>query len=599
MPQLTIQQAFELALSHHRAGRLREAEQIYVQVIAFAPQHADSLHMLGTIAGQSGRPQAAAKLIRQAIALNPNCAEAYNNLAVVLRDMGQLDDAIAAWRRAIVLKPGIFQSHSNLGNALREKGEVDEAIAACRQAIRLQPGDAKAHNNLGIALKENGLLDEAIAAYQESIQLAPSVAEPYHNLGNALKEKGQFDEAITATRQAIALRRDFLQAWISLGNSLADQGLLDEATAAFEKAIELQPNYEKAHSNVAATLNERGDLEKAIAAPRQDVDSNPDFAEAHLNLALTLLARGDFERGWQEHEWRLKCNHPHAARRVFAQPHWDGSPLAGRTILLHVEQGLGDTLQFVRYVPLVAQFGGRIIVECQPELQRLIQRMHGGLQVIARGQPLPAFDVQSSLFSLPKIFKTTLASIPAAVPYLVPDTHLVDHWRKTRLVSTPGLKVGLVWVGNPAHKKDRFRSIPLDRLSPLAQVPGVTYFNLQKEDTQRQPDRAPSALLPYPLLSAQHDFADTAAAISCTDLIITVDTSVAHLAGAMGHAVWILLPFSPDWRWLLGRADSPWYPSMRLFRQPALGDWDSVLAAVASALHELVLKAAMNHVPEL
>jgi Flp pilus assembly protein TadD len=545
MPQLTIQQAFNLAHAHHRAGRLREAESIYQQILAHRPQHADVLNMLGAIAGQSGQPEKAANLIRQSIALKPDVAEAYNNLAIVLMDMGQLDEAISNWRQALSLKPDIPGTHSNLGNALRERGEIDEAIATCRKAIRLAPEHAAAHNNLGLALKDKGLLDDAIVAYRQAIALSPSYAEAHHNLGNALMDKGLLDAAIAESREATALKPDLPEAWMSLGNALADQGSLEQSIHAFRQA-------------------------------RQALALKADQADARHNLALMLLARGDFEEGWAEHEWRYP-----SARRNFKQPRWDGGLLEGQTILLHAEQGLGDTLQFIRYAPMVAKRGGRIIVECQRELQRLIQGMDANFQVVARGERLPEFDLHCPLLSLPFIFKTTLESIPHTVPYLMPDQNLQQLWRQRLNASGDGTKIGLVWAGNPEHKKDRARSIPADRLAPLAQLQGATFFSLQKGPAQQQ--EIPELRL-IQLSPELQDFADTAAAISLMDLIISVDTSVAHLAGALGKAVWVMLPYSADWRWLQKREDSPWYPTMRLFRQPARGDWKSVLRQLVSAL---------------
>jgi Tfp pilus assembly protein PilF len=482
MAQLTIQQAFDLALQHHQAGRLREAEQLYRQVLARQPEHADAIHFLGVIAHQVGRNDIAVGLIRRAIALNPNNADAHNNLGNALKDKGQLDEAIAAFRQAIALNPNIPEAHNNLGNVLTDRGQLDEAIAAFRRAIALRGNYAQAHNNLG----------------------------------NALKDERQLDEAIAAFRQAIAL--------------------------------------------------------------------NPNIPEAHHNLSLALLTRGDFQQGWEEHEWRWRCKDFPSAPRNFAQPQWDGRELEGRTLLLHTEQGLGDAIQFVRYVPLAAQRGGKIIIECQAELQRLFQTMDERCQIVPRGQPLPGFDLHCPLLSLPRVFRTTLANVPKEAPYLHADAEDAGRWENRLADDSLIVKVGLAWAGSPTHKNDRNRSIKLARLAPLGQVPGARFFSLQKGEAAAEAKTPPTGMELVDWTEELKDFADTAALIANLDLVIAVDTAVVHLAGAMGKPVWTLSPYVSDWRWLLDRDDSPWYPTMRLFRQPARGDWDSVITRVADAL---------------
>jgi tetratricopeptide (TPR) repeat protein len=571
MAQLTIQQAFDLALQHHQAGRLHEADQLYRQVLAQQPNHAEALHLLGVLARQAERNDVAVDLIRRAIALRPDYPDAHYNLGNALKDTGQLDEAIAAYRQAIALNLNEPEAHSNLGNALRDKGQLDEAIAAYRQAIALNPNFAEAHNNLGVALKDKGQPDEAIAAVRRAIALRGNYAEAHYNLGNALKDKGQLDEAVAAYRRAIALN----------------------------------PNLPEAHGNLGIALKEEGQLDEAIIAFRQAIALSPNLPQVHHNLSLSLLLRGDFEQGWEEYEWRWKCKDFPSSVRNFAQPQWDGRPLEGRTLLLHTEQGLGDAIQFIRYVPLVAQRGGRIILECQPELQRLFQTVAGRCKVVARGQPLPAFDLHCPLLSLPQVFGTNLSSVPNIVPYLSPDPALLDAWSQT--LGSPGgqLRVGLAWAGGPWFKADRTRSLNLQQLAPFAAVSeakpaaaeakpaaaeakpavrGVKFYSLQKGPAGQQAKNPPVGLELVDLGPKLNDFADTAAVMSLMDLIITTDTAVPHLAGALARPVWTMLQFVPDWRWLLERADSPWYPTMRLFRQPCLGDWDSVITRVFEAL---------------
>jgi tetratricopeptide (TPR) repeat protein len=581
---MTIEQLFESGLTHHQAGRLVEASAIYRQVLQQQPDHAEALHLLGLLAAQSERPDIAVGLIRRAIALRPNFAEAQINLGNALRANGQLDEAIAAYRHAIVLRPNYAGIHSNLSDALREKGQFDDAIAACRQAIGLDPNLPEAHNNLGNALRDKGELDAAIAAYRLAISLRPNYAEAYSNLGNALKDTGQLEDAIAAYRQAITLRPDYAQAHNNLGAALAYQGQLDAAIASCHKAIALAPKFADAHNNLGTALADEGQLNEAIASYRQSIVLAPNVPEAHYNLSFALLARGDFQEGWEEHEWRWKCKHFTSPLRNFTQPQWDGEPLEGRTLLLHSEQGFGDALQFIRYVPMAAQRGGRIIVECPPELQRLFQTLPGEYQVVARGQTLPAFDLHCPLLSLPLIFGTTLTNIPKIVPYLQADADASRKWKQRTAACSPGVKVGLAWAGSPGQKNNRNRSTRLAKFAPLAQMEGMRLFSVQKGSAAAESKTPPRGMELIDWTEELTDFAETAALIANLDLVIAVDTAIAHLAGAMGKPVWTLLSFVPDWRWLMERDDCPWYPSMRLFRQPFLGDWESITGRVVDEL---------------
>ena len=584
--RMTLQQQLKSGLWHHQAGRLAEAERIYRQVLAQQPNHADALHLLGVLAGQAGRLDAGIELIRRSIRIKPDYAEAYDNLGNALKRKGHVDEAIAAYRQAIAIRPNYTEAYNNLGNALKGRGQLDEAIAAYRQAIALRPNFAEAHSNLGIALKDKGQLDEAIAAYRQAIALRPNFPEAHSNLGIALKDKGQFDEAIAAFRQAIALNPNIPEAHSNLGNALHDRGQLDEAIVAYRQAIALNPNVPGVHSNLGKALNDKGQLDEAIAVYRQAIALRPNFAGAHNNLSLALLARGDFQQGWEEFEWRLKCEDFPSHQRNLTQPQWDGCPLEGRTILLHTEQGFGDAIQFIRYLPVVAQRGGRIIIACQSQLQRLFLTMAGTCQIVTPGQPLPAFDLHCPLLSLPRVFGTTLDNIPQIVPYLTPEPALAEAWSRTLGAPDGQLRVGLAWAGNPRFKWDRTRSVNLQQLAPFAAARGVKFYSLQKGPPGEQAKNPPVGLELVDLGPELNDFVDTAAVMSLMDLIITTDTSVPHLAGALGRSVWVMLQLVPDFRWLHDRTDSPWYPTMRLFRQPSRGDWDSVITRVVDALSQ-------------
>jgi len=580
----SMQQTFELALQHHQAGRLTEAEPLYRQILAQQPGHAGALQYLGVIARQQGRHDLAVDLICRAIALQPNSPGAYISLGNVLKDRGQLDQAIAAFGQAIALQPDLAEAHGNLGIALQAKGQLEQAIAAFRRAIQLKPGFPEAHNNLGNALHAKGQSEEALAALRQAIALKPNYAEAYSNLGIALKDHGQLDQAIAACRQAIALHPDYAAAYSNLGITLCAQGNLDQAIAACRQAIALKPTNAEAHNNLGVALNEQGRTDEVIAVYRQAIALKPDFADAHQNLGHALLLRGDFAQGWEEFAWRWQCKGPLSPYQNFMQPQWDGSPLNGRTILLHAEQGLGDTIQFIRYMPLVVQRGGRVIVECQAELQRLLQTMAGDIPILARGWPLPEFELHCPLLSLPQWLRTTLATIPNHVPYLTASVPDAAIWQSRLAGHGSTIKIGLLWAGNPQHKNDRHRSMKLANMAPLAQVRGAHFYSLQKGEAATQAKTPPPGMELIGAAEDLKDFADTAGLIANLDLVITVDTAVAHLAGAMGKPVWTLLPYAPDWRWLRDREDSPWYPTMRLFRQPAIGDWDNIIIRVSEAL---------------
>jgi hypothetical protein len=381
---------------------------------------------------------------------------------------------------------------------------------------------------------------------------------------------------------------DHLEAHNRLGILLAKQGRQEEALPHFLAVLRLDPRQARAHNNLGAALSELGRPAEALASFERALELWPDYAEAHKSRAMVRLLRGDFERGWAEYEWRWQCQD--FSPRAYRQPPWDGSPLGGRTVLLHTEQGLGDTIQFIRYAPLVRACGGRVVVECERALLPLLRSCPGVADWIAAGAALPEFDVRLPLLSLPRALGTTLATVPAAVPYLAADPDLVARWRR-ELSFSDGVKVGVVWQGNPKNAADRRRSVPLLQFEPLARVEGVRLVSLQKGPGAEQLAEA-TGRFPVTDYGSRLDvgagaFVDTAAAMRALDLVVSCDTAAAHLAGALAVPVWVPLSLAADWRWLLGREDSPWYPTMRLFRQERLGDWAPVFARMAEELGRL------------
>jgi tetratricopeptide (TPR) repeat protein len=611
---MTLQEAINIGLARHQAGKLAEAEAIYRQVLAQNPDHPDVLHLLGIVAQQVGRRDAALELFARAVSLAPQRAEFHGSLGLVLAELGRLPEAIKADREAITLNPDLAQAHNNLGNALAQAGEPEEAVQSFRRAMELAPQAAdppynlanlfktlgrmddaivqyrralelrpqwpQAHNNLGIALKDRGLLIEAMECFKQAVSLAPDYAQAMSNLADTLCDLTRYDLAVPVCRRALELKPDLPETHNNLGNALCGLGQYDQAVIAYRHAIALRPDYAEAHNNLANAYHSKGDLEQALCIYRAAVAIRPDYPSAHWNIGLIHLMQGDYERGWPQYEWRLKLKPPF--RSEFLESRWDGSELNGRRILLYSEQAIGDIFQFFRYVPMVAQRGGRIVVAAQPELTRLLAMQNHVEQCVPLdAKSLPQFDVQLSFGSLPGLFATRLDTIPAAVPYIIPDPAAVEKW-KSRVTAAAGdrRKIGFLWAGR--SYPDPFRAAPLELFAAMGKTQGNWFCSLQKGEGAVQ--TPPPELELTNWTSELMDFADTAALMANLDLIITIDTSVAHLAGAMGKPTWVLLKAVPDWRWMLERSDCAWYPGMRLFRQPRHGDWQTPIQQIVQAL---------------
>jgi tetratricopeptide (TPR) repeat protein len=642
------QRIYDEALRLHTAGRRGDAERLFRQIPAGSPLHGHSLHFLADIARLSRQPDKALELAARAIAIDGGIAAYHYNLANILRDLGRTEDAVASYRRALVLapaypeasnnlglvlqglgridgaeenyrralqtRPDFPEAMSNLGNVLRERNQLgeavgwytkalslkpgypeaqynlgialkglgrnDEAIAAYRRAIALRPNFVEAYNNLGIALKDQGQLDEALACYSKALEISSRAPETHSNMGNALRELGREEEAMGAFNRALSLAPGDAEAHSNMGNALRDLGRADDAVASYRKALTLKPDMPEAFSNLGVVLQDMGRMEEAVDAYEAALAAAPDNAGFHWNLSLGLLVMGDFARGWPEYEWRVKTEqHP---KPVFSKPAWDGGDLTGQTLLLYEEQGAGDSIQFVRYARLAKARGADIVLACRPELAKLLATAPGVDRLSLKGETLPAFDCHASLLSLPLLFKTEMETIPGDTPYLSTDAAAAEGWR-TRLPAT-GRNIGVVWRGNPIHKNDRRRSIPAATFAELVCLDTVNWLSLQKDGRPDELAALNAGGTVRDLGPEMGDWADTAALVSQLDLVITVDTAVAHVAGAIGKPVWLLIPFSPDWRWLLHRADSPWYPTARIFRQHEAGDWNGVFADVRAAL---------------
>ncbi|HXE53967.1 MAG TPA: tetratricopeptide repeat protein [Tepidisphaeraceae bacterium] len=549
MATLTIGQAFELAQRHHLAGRIDYAQVLLRQILGSKPDHVGALKLLAQVTYQTGRADESIELLRRAIGVSPDAADLHANLANVLSALGRPDDAIASYQRAVALDPALAEAWNNLGAVLAREGRAQEAVDPLRRAAALRPQSVGTWFNLGAALNDAGRFEESAAAFRRVIELQPDHVEARTSLGNVLWELGRLPQAMEHLHEALRLRADFPEALVNLANCVADERHTQEAIELYQKAMH-SPEHE---------------------------------AAARYNLGLLMLREGKLAEGFELYEARRKLQKLRCGRD-FPQPRWGGGRLEGRTILLHAEQGLGDTIQLIRYVPMVIARGGRVIVQCQPPLRRLLEGQCEIERLVSEGEPLGLFDVHCPLMSLPQALGTTLDSIPADVPYLFANPIQIDRWRDMLSNEPAGLRVGVAWAGNPENRNDWRRSIPLSTLAPLGQVPCVRFHSIQKGEPAKQAQCPPSGMIVKDWSDQLADFVDTAALIANLDLVISVDTAVAHLAGAMGTPVWLLLPKRADWRWMLDRDDSPWYPTMKLFRQKEAGQWGEAVERVKNRL---------------
>lgn len=446
-------------------------------------------------------------------------------------------------------------------------------------ASERQPNQAARFLAEATELHRKGKLDAAIAGYLKVLDCDPEVASAYNNMGVALRTQGRYAAAAACYKRAIALQPTDAPAHSNLGNALRAIGRLDESEACHRRALEMDPENIEAQYNLGLALKDKGQTREALDCLNNVLHHKPDHVDAHWDRALTWLVSGDLLRGFAEYEWRWRLAENPA--RTFEKPLWSGSPLDGRTILLHAEQGMGDTLQFARFAPIVAAQGGKVVLECQGPLADLLGGLDGVSAISVVGSPLPAFDCHAPLLSLPRIFGTTLETIPAAAGYLSWDG---PNQTFSDIAGRPGLKVGIVWAGKPSHRNDRHRSVGLAPFIELFGSAGVSFFSLQVGPRAGDPASLGCAGLVRDLTPRIKSFADTAAALGELDLVITVDTALAHLAGAMGKEAWVMLPYAPDWRWLLERTDSPWYESVTLYRQRTPGDWDDVFTRIQQDL---------------
>ncbi|WBX87451.1 tetratricopeptide repeat protein [Achromobacter mucicolens] len=639
--QLSLREALQQAHAHWNAGQAFQAEVLCRRILAVSPGQADASHLLGLIAHAHGQPALALDLLRHACQTDAAPAVYFGNLAEICRQQGLLAEGEAAARHATQREPGLVMAWNNLGIILQESGRHADSVECLERVAQLQPHSPEALNNLGNAYTGVNRLDEARQHYVRALTLRGDYAEAHSNLAFVLRELGDHEAAANAGQRAIECNPRLANAYINLAEveaarSRPAQALQwTEALLAFApshpQALELRTRLRTACGSQAATaeaqdsedlarrvrdlLTERQNAE-AERLLRENMDPRgapavlwrllglavkfqgrvqeaadiqamlaaamPGNLSARFDLAETRLLQGDFERGWTEYRWRYSLSHTAAMDRKVQRPRWDGGRIDGQTLLIHDEQGYGDTLQFMRLIDAArSRSGARVVLEVHPDLLSFARRLVGP-DAFPRGQIPPPFDQHCELMSLPMAIGLRMTDLPGQVGYLSADAARVEKWRK-RLAGLPRPWVALAWAGRPTHSNDANRSLALADMAPLA-VPGITYLAIQKGPAAAQAATAPPGMNIVPLDAEIADFEDTAAILSLADLLVSVDSSPVHLAGALNRPAWVLLPFLPDWRWLLQRSDSPWYPSLQLFRQPAPGDWKPVMHDVGQAL---------------
>ena len=609
-----------LGVIRYQQGRLAEALPLLEHAIKLDANSADAFSNYGVVVRGLGRWPEALDAFDRAIQLRPDFPEAHSNRGGVLIDLGRPEEALEAYNRAMLARRGYVDALLGRGIALtilkrfsdalvafdrviaidpnhaealtRRAGPLfefrryKEALASCDRAIAIDPANAMPHYNRGVVLSELGHAAEAAASYQRAIAIWPNYIEALFNLSNVLELLGRLDEALAAADRCLTLAPAHYRAWNNHGNILLKLGRHADAMASYDRVFAISPDYGEAYYNKGNTLLELARITEASEYYQKAAALNTVHPDIPFNEGLARLLLGDLRHGFKRYEGRFQKTEHAPEIRKFKQPRWTGFDIAGKRILLHDEQGLGDAIHFARYVPLVAQRGAEVILQVQASLKILLASVKGVSEVYERGARLPAFDVHQYLLSLADVFETELDSVPADVPYIAVPADRIEKWRK-RLPGGKGLRVGLVWSGNPAFPGDGMRSIGLSRLAPLLSVPGVQFVSLHHEV------RAEDAPILQKFSEVVHfgaeltDFADTAAIVSELDLVIGSDTAVIHLAGALAKPVWLLTKFSPDWRWMLDRQDNPWYPTAKLYRQPRRWDWDSVVERVRQDLVEL------------
>ena len=604
---VNVKEKLEEAIALHQDGRVRQAEQIYQQILRINSQDAEALHLLGVVALQAKKYEVAVKLITQATKIDSEQSSFFNNLSVALIKQGKLEEAVQACQQAIKLKPNDAETHYNLGIALQKLDKLEQALTVYQKAIKIQPGNAEIYNNLGVILWKQGKLDESIQAYQNVIEIQPNYAEAYNNLGNALQEQGKLDESIQAYQNAIEIQPDFAGYYSNLGNVLQEQGKLDESIQAHQNAIEIQPNYAGPHNNLGNTLREQGKLDESIQAYQNAIEIQPNYAEPHNNLGQTLLLKGDLHQGWKEYEWRWKCKDFSSEIRYFPQVLWDGSDLNGKSILVWTEQGVGDQIMFASMLDDLLQMETNIITDCDIRLIPLFKRAFPKIQIFPRDNP-PAqqlldtnIDYQIPIGSLGRWLRPNQNDFKRKNQSYLQACPEKTSKLKTKYKKLAGNKplIGISWKSRNQNFGEA-KSTSLKLWTSILSRQDYFFINLQYGNVKHEVEEHISNKNDISIyldndIDSLENLDDFAAQIAALDLVISTSNATVHMAGALGKKVWNLLRYMPSWRWMLNKRDTLWYPSMKLFRQNRIGNWLSTFAEVELALDQHLNDDSLNN----
>lgn len=578
------------------------ASALFISVIpcfSFADVQAldeEYVQLASTLKNEGNRDKALL-YYQKALEINPDNFQAGFNLANELYSQEKFNDAIKQYQKVVTTRPDCAAAHFNLGVCHSRQNNFDKAIKAFEQAVQTNPQHVKAFQQLTLLLCKQNKHKEAYEYVKKALELDPNDYEMIYRMGQTLRNLDQFEESLPYFRKAVALQPTNIHMILDLANTLNMLDQTEEAITFYQRILEINPKINEVLYNLGFSLKKLGHLKEAVEIYTKLIETKPDYAQPHFSLSLSYLALGDFERGWKEYEWRWAAYNE--TPRKYKQPMWDGSDLHGKTILLYAEQGLGDSFQFIRYAKLLKERGAIVIFDAQKPIKQILSLCPYLDKVVTGNDPLPAFDFQIPLMSLPLVFNTTLKTVPAEIPYLHADQKLVEYW-KEKLASDKNFKIGICWQGNANYSTQFLRktvaakSMHVREFAPLAQVKGISIYNLQKMNGDEQLKEV-NQLLNIRSFGPDFDdkngrFMDTAALIKNLDLVVTIDTSISHFAAALGTPTWILLPEPADWRWMLKCTDTPWYPNVRLFRQPKVGDWKSVMEDIVTALLEIVSK---------
>ncbi len=587
MVDLRTQLEKGIKLQHE--GRLNEAADCYADILANDPTHADANHLRGLVAHQQGYHDAALVFIDKAIAECPEVSMYHANRGRILKAIGNTIAATSAYATALRLKPGDAITLSDLAGAFLDSGDIKLAGLFSSRAVALAPGLAVAHYNYGLSAKLSNQVKSAYRAFRKSLDLEPEFSAALFELGQLHQMENDNELAEKCYRSALEVDSTFFEAHVNLGNILRENFEVEEAIIHYRAALAIRSDKATVHANLGVALQELGQAQEALEAYDKSLKLDFDNPETQRNRSQLLLQMGQYAEGWEAFEWRWKTEHFRTIRREWQRPEWNGESGSDITVLVHSEQGFGDTIQFSRYLPIIAPRVGRVLAECPLQLVDLISRCEGVDDVISTGAPLPEYDFHIPMMSLPRVCGTSLDNVPAQVPYLRVTSRLREEWAD-RIGGKGQIKVGVVWKGSYFHKRNAWRSPGIAELKPLFELTEIDWISLQKDDEAKDIQFQSISTDILAIGSTLRDFSDTAAVITHLDLVITPDTAVAHLAGALNYPVWLMLPHVAEWRWLMERHDTPWYPSMRLFRQTNRGDWSSLISNMVSQLKNMIRK---------